>query len=44
VATFTVWKLHEVRDAFPATDAELIHANLSDEHEAALRQAVAEED
>jgi uncharacterized membrane protein len=36
--------MDKVREAFPAADAELIHTNLSDEDEAALRQAFAEED
>jgi uncharacterized membrane protein len=36
--------MDKVREAFPATDAELIHTNLSNEDEAALRQAFAEED
>jgi uncharacterized membrane protein len=34
----------KVKDAFPGTDAELIHTNLSDEDEAKLREAFAEED
>jgi uncharacterized membrane protein len=36
--------LDKVREAFPGSDAELIHTNLSNEDEAALRQAFAEED
>jgi uncharacterized membrane protein len=36
--------LDKVREAFPAADAELIHTNLSDEDEAKLREAFAEED
>jgi uncharacterized membrane protein len=36
--------LDKVRDAFPGADAELIHTNLSDEDEAKLREAFAEED
>jgi uncharacterized membrane protein len=34
----------KVKDAFPGADAELIHTNLSDEDEAKLREAFAEED
>ena len=34
----------KVREAFPAADAELIHTNLSNEDEAALRKAFSEED
>ncbi len=36
--------LDKVRGAFPAADAELIHTNLSNEDEAALRQAFSEEE
>jgi uncharacterized membrane protein len=36
--------LDKVREAFPGTDAELIHTNLSDEDEAKLREAFSEED
>jgi uncharacterized membrane protein len=36
--------IDKVKDAFPAADAELIHTNLSDEDEAKLREAFAEED
>jgi uncharacterized membrane protein len=34
----------KVKDAFPGADAELLHTNLSDEDEAKLREAFAEED
>ena len=36
--------IDKVREAFPAADAELIHTNLSNEDEAALRQAFSEEE
>jgi len=35
--------MDKVREAFPATDAELIHTNLSNEDEAKLRQAFGED-
>jgi uncharacterized membrane protein len=36
--------IDKVREAFPAADAELIHTNLSNEDETALRQAFSEEE
>jgi uncharacterized membrane protein len=35
--------LDKVQDAFAGMDAELIHTNLSDEQESALRHAFADE-